>query len=84
MQKLGCKMSKYVEGFDVNQQNIFEEKQDYIKLQEIILDVKEEMDFMIYAYCFMTNHVHIQNMKRAKKCSSQNGFEEAAVGTLNT
>ena len=43
----------------VNQQNIFEEKQDYIKLQEIILDVKEEMDFKIYAYCFMTNHVHL-------------------------
>ena len=43
----------------VNQQNIFEEKSDYRKLEEIIADVKLEMKFNIYAYCFMTNHVHL-------------------------
>ena len=43
----------------VNQQSIFEEKADYDKLKETILIVKEEMGFEIYAYCFMSNHVHI-------------------------
>ena len=43
----------------VNQQSIFEEKTDYDKLKETILIVKEEMGFEIYAYCFMSNHVHI-------------------------
>ena len=43
----------------VNQQSIFEEKADYDKLKETILMVKEEMNFEIYAYCFMSNHVHL-------------------------
>ncbi len=43
----------------VNQQNIFEEKADYEKLKSTILTVKKEMGFEIYAYCFMSNHVHI-------------------------
>ena len=43
----------------VNQQSIFEEQADYDKLKETIRKVKEEMDFEIYAYCFMSNHVHI-------------------------
>ena len=43
----------------VNQQNIFEEKADYDKLKDILLAIKEEMGFEIYAYCFMSNHVHI-------------------------
>ena len=43
----------------VNYQDLFEERQDYIKLTETILQLKEEMGFQIYAYCFMTNHVHL-------------------------
>ena len=43
----------------VNQQNIFEEKQDYIKLLETIDNVKKDMHFELYAYCFMSNHVHL-------------------------
>ena len=43
----------------VNQQNIFEEKADYDKLKDTLLAIKEEMGFEIYAYCFMSNHVHI-------------------------
>ncbi len=43
----------------VNQQNIFEEASDYGKLKDTIGFVKREMDFEIYAYCFMSNHVHI-------------------------
>lgn len=43
----------------VNQQNIFEEDADFMKLKETIRTVKQEMGFEIYAYCFMSNHVHI-------------------------
>ena len=49
----------------VNQQNIFEEKQDYIKLLETIENVKKDMHFELYAYCFMSNHVHLV-IKEAK------------------
>ncbi len=43
----------------ISRQNIFEEDADYIKLAEIIKKVKVEMDVEIYAYCFMSNHVHL-------------------------
>lgn len=43
----------------VNQQNIFEEKADYNKLKETIAIIKKEMGFEIYAYCLMSNHVHM-------------------------
>ena len=55
----------------VNQQNIFEEKQDYIKLLNVISDIKKEMGFEIYAYCFMSNHVHI--------VLKENGFKEISL-----
>ncbi len=43
----------------VNRYNIFEEEKDYKKILEIIFDLKENMKFEIYAYCLMTNHVHL-------------------------
>lgn len=43
----------------ISRQNIFEESKDYEKLKEIIFKVKREMKFNLYAYCFMTNHVHL-------------------------
>ena len=43
----------------ISRQNIFEEEHDYLKLKEIIKKVKTEMQFELYAYCFMTNHVHL-------------------------
>jgi len=43
----------------VNQQNIFEENADFEKLKKTIFDVKQDLNFKIYAYCFMSNHVHI-------------------------
>ena len=43
----------------VGKQNIFEESYDYKKLKEIILRVKEEIEFELYSYCFMTNNVHL-------------------------
>ena len=43
----------------INRQNIFEEDNDYLKMVDIISDLKLEMKFEIYAYCLMTNHVHL-------------------------
>ena len=43
----------------VNRQRIFEEKRDYEKLRDILIELKKEMCYEIYAYCFMSNHVHI-------------------------
>lgn len=42
----------------ISRQNIFEEEADYLKLKEIIKKVVAETKAEIYAYCFMTNHVH--------------------------
>ena len=43
----------------INHQRIFEEEKDYEKLKDILMTLKTEMSFKIYAYCFMSNHVHI-------------------------
>lgn len=43
----------------ISRQNIFEEEADYEKMAEIIAKVKRDMSFEIYAYCFMSNHVHL-------------------------
>ena len=43
----------------ISRQNIFEEDSDYLKLKGIIKKVKTEMKAELYAYCFMTNHVHL-------------------------
>ena len=43
----------------VNKQHIFEEDRDYEKLKEVLLEIKDEMKYEIYVYCFMSNHVHI-------------------------
>ena len=43
----------------LNRQNLFEEDEDYIKLLEIINDIKNVFEIQIYAYCLMTNHVHL-------------------------
>lgn len=43
----------------MGRQNIFNEDSDYIKKINIISELKQEMEFEIYAYCLMTNHVHL-------------------------
>ena len=43
----------------INRQNIFEEAADYEKLLDIIGEIKKEKEFNLYAYCLMTNHVHL-------------------------
>lgn len=43
----------------INKENVFYEDADYKKIKEIIRRVKNEMGFELYAYCLMTNHVHL-------------------------
>lgn len=50
----------------VNRQHIFEETNDYEKLRDILIYLKEEMKYQVYAYCFMSNHVHILLKEKEK------------------
>ena len=43
----------------IDKRNIFLSKDDYEKFLYYILKAREKSDFSIYAYCLMTNHVHI-------------------------
>ncbi|MDO4299970.1 MAG: transposase [Clostridia bacterium] len=43
----------------VGQQNIFIEDYDYKKFLWILSDCKKSFDMKIYAYCLMTNHIHL-------------------------
>ena len=42
-----------------DRQQMFEEKNDYVKYLDILSYYKKECQFEIYAYCLMSNHVHL-------------------------
>ncbi len=42
----------------INQQDIFEDKEDFIRFLTVIRECKDISGFELYAYCLMTNHVH--------------------------
>ena len=43
----------------INRQTIFEEDEDYLKFLEVLRDYKQVCEFNLYAYCLMSNHVHL-------------------------
>ena len=43
----------------LNKQDIFNDTSDFFRLKTTIVKFKQEMNFEVYAYCFMSNHVHI-------------------------
>ena len=43
----------------IDKQDIFFFERDYYKFLKIIKEVKKDYNFDIYAYCLMTNHVHM-------------------------
>jgi len=43
----------------INKQNIFEEENDYQKFKALLSTIKQELGFKLYAYIFMSNHVHL-------------------------
>lgn len=42
-----------------NQQVIFEDTEDFRKFLYILSDCKEDCKFELYAYCLMSNHIHL-------------------------
>ena len=43
----------------INQQQIFEDREDYEKFLEILKNCKAICEFKLFAYCLMGNHVHL-------------------------
>ncbi len=43
----------------INRQNIFEEDSDCIRFLEILSACKDASGFKLYAFCLMTNHIHL-------------------------
>lgn len=43
----------------VNRQNIFEETEDKEIFYNLLMKLKEKINFEIFGYCFMDNHVHL-------------------------
>ena len=43
----------------INQQVIFEDNEDYIKFVEILQKYKAVSGYKVFAYCLMSNHIHM-------------------------
>ncbi len=43
----------------INKQQIFEEKEDYLRFLQIIEDCKAVSGYKLFAYCLMGNHIHL-------------------------
>lgn len=43
----------------INRQTIFEEKEDYERFLQVLRDCKAASHFTLYAYCLMSNHIHL-------------------------
>lgn len=43
----------------INQQVIFEDDEDYLKFVEIIVKYKEICKYKVFAFCLMSNHIHL-------------------------
>lgn len=43
----------------LNQQVMFEEEQDYRMYMKFLVAVKTKCPFVLYAYCMMSNHIHL-------------------------
>ena len=40
--------------------DLFRDEEDYQVYIDILKQVKEKHEFMLYTYCLMTNHIHLQ------------------------
>src|ERR1051325_11565995 len=43
----------------VDRQDIFHDEVDHRKFLSLLTSLKEKLPFYLYAYCLMTNHVHL-------------------------
>ncbi len=53
----------------VNKQRIFEEEEDYEKFLEYVKHYRKQEAFELYAYCLMSNHVHLLAKEKEKTIS---------------
>lgn len=53
----------------VNKQDIFFDKQDYLKFQEIIYKTKNRFLYQLYSYVLMPNHIHLEIKDENQKLS---------------
>ena len=43
----------------LNKQLLFDDETDYLRYLQLLNDIKKEYGIKVYAYCLMSNHVHI-------------------------
>ena len=43
----------------INRQDIFEDEEDFLHFLTVLKECKAICEFEIYAYCLMTNHIHL-------------------------
>lgn len=53
----------------INRQDIFFDKQDYLKFQNIIRQTKSKFFYQLYAYVLMPNHIHLEIKDENQKLS---------------
>lgn len=53
----------------VNKQDIFFDKQDYLKFQDIIYKTKKIFFYQLYSYVLMPNHIHLEIKDENQKLS---------------
>ena len=49
-----------------DRQDIFHDDEDYLKFLSLLAIQKQEAGFFIYAYCLMTNHIHLLIERRGE------------------
>ncbi len=54
----------------INKQNIFLDDKDKTKFLKILIETKEKYEYEIYAYCLMSNHIHIVIYDKKNKLST--------------
>src|SRR5215471_3689017 len=50
-----------------NRRQIFNSSADYEKFLSLLTELKTKLPFFLYAYCLMTNHVHLLIERQAAK-----------------
>ena len=43
----------------LNKQLLFDDETDYLRYLQLLNDIKKEYGIKVYAYCLMSNHIHI-------------------------
>ena len=43
----------------INRQDIFHDEEDYLRFLSVVRECKERSEFELYAYCLMSNHIHL-------------------------